>query len=184
MIKIKEFEMKSELNEFTLKELDTITIILNDEKMDYIDKYLKVFETLNVPDSILDEMSTEELFSVIKNMNASKSNNQEFIKEIEIDGFIYSAYDGDEFILKVKDLAKIENFTKQAGKFSFLEAIAIIFKRKDLTKTENYADAHIKYKKRLFEDINADLVYPYLIYITEKLAKKIEVLYDIEPTDS
>jgi len=178
MIKIQDFEMKSELKEFTLKELDKITSILNDDKMDYIDKYLTVFDSLGVPENIIDDLSNDELFDIIKKMTNSKAVEQTLLKEIVVDGYTYSAYDGDTFTLKAKDMAKIENMTKQSGKFSFLEAIATIFKRTDLTKTEHYEPAHIKYKMQLFGSLNADEMYPYLIYITEKLAKKIEVLYD------
>lgn len=184
MIKIKDFELKSELNEFTLFELDTITKILNDDKLDYIDKYLSIFELLNMPEDILDNLSNDELFDTIKNFIADRNVNNNLTKEIEIDGYIYKAYDGDEFILKAKDVAKIENLTKQSGYFSFLEAIAVIFKREDLSKTEHYEPAHIKYKMKLFKDIDASLVYPYLIYITEKLSKKIEILYDNDRTDA
>lgn len=178
MITIRDYQMKSELKEYTLYEFDLISATLNNEKLDYIDKYLNVLEILNVPQEIIDDLSDTEFIDIIKNLVLLPPTNDTLLKEIEIDGFIYEAYDGDEFKLKIKDLALIENSVKKNnGKFLATEAMAIIFKRKDLSKVEHYTPAHIKYKTELFKNVNVDLVYNYIIFISEKTVKKLSTLF-------
>lgn len=181
MVNINGIEVRTELSEMTLLELDDISKALNNDKLDYVDKYLKVLSILKLDDETIDGLSFDDLVHIIKNFATKKEEtNKNLIKEIEIDGYTYQAYDDDKFIIKVKDVSMIEKNTKQTGYFSILDSIAIIFKRTDLSKDESYIPAHIKYKKELFGKINADIVYPYLVYITEKLASKIKTLYDID----
>lgn len=177
MLKVGTFEMKSEISEYTLFEFEQISNTLNDESLDYIDKYLKIFEILNVPEEIVDELDDTEFFNIIKSFN-QETPSQELTKEIEVNGYTYTAYEGDTFKLKLKDLAIIENLIKKSGKMNATEIIAVLFKRNDLTKKEHYEPAHIKYKKELFKDIPVSLVFPYFVYLGEKLVKKITAMTD------
>ena len=52
--------------------------------------------------------------------------------------------------------------------------MAILFKRTDLSTTEHYADAHIKYKAKLFKKQPAHLVVPFATYIGNKLGETAE----------
>jgi hypothetical protein len=179
MIKIKDFEMKSEITEYTLFEFEQISLALNDTTLDYVDKYLKIFEILNVPEEIVDDIDTDQLVTIIKDFNKLQPENN-LIKSFELDGYEYVAYDGDDFKLKIKDLALIENYVKKSGHLKPTEVIAILFKRNDLSKTEHYTPAHIKYKIELFKNLNCALVYPYIIYLGEKLVKKLTLLTETD----
>lgn len=182
MKQIGDFNLKTDINEFTLIEFEGTMDILNKKELDSIDKYLSIFELLGMPEEISDKLDEEEFFKIIEMMKFDQKMEagKELIKEITIDGYVYEAYEGDEYKLKIKDLALIESCIKKNGLKYLVESIAIIFKRKDLSRTEHYAPAHIKHKMELFKNVNAMLVYPYIIYIAEKIFKKSTELTRVE----
>ena len=77
--------------------------------------------------------------------------------------------------LKAKDIGKIESWIKTDNKW-VLKAIAILFKREDLSNTEHYTDAHINHKMELFKDLLIKDFIFYILYIQDKLIKKIKIL--------
>ena len=63
-----------------------------------------------------------------------------------------------------------DNFTAQT--------LAILFKRTDLTRTEHYAPAHLKLKVNLFKKQYAEIAFPYILYILQKITKITEKKVD------
>ncbi len=176
MITIGNYEMKNNISEFTIDEFSKITNILNDNKLDYIDKYMNVFTTLGVSDEILDDLSTDDFIEYIKGFNNDIKMENILLKEFELNGYTYVAYEDDEFKLKIKDMALIENAVKTNEKDYISKIIAIIFKRSDLSKTEHYDKSHIEFKSKLFRELKLVDFYPYIVYIQDKILNKMKIL--------
>lgn len=172
MIKIRDYEIKSSLTEWTVGDYEKIIKIFSNENLDNIDKYIKVLEFLGVPDEVLDTMGDEEFFNIINSILDSNIN-KNFVKEIEVDGFKYIAYEGEEYKLVVKDMAKIEGVLRENSDDILSKILAIIFKREDLSKTEHYDKAHLDYKSKIFKSLSADIVIPYMLLIEDKMVKKL-----------
>jgi hypothetical protein len=173
MIDIKGYSLKNSLNEFTIDEFEKVTAILNRQDLESIEKYIEALLYLGLPEEILDELSDDEFFGIIKAFTFTEELG-ELKARIEIEGYHYVAYEGEAFVLKVKDLSLIEKAVIQKPEAYLSRALAIIFKRDDLTRVEHYAESHIQEKTKLFKKLNASLAYPYLIHITQKLKQKIE----------
>lgn len=172
MIKIKDYEIRNRLDELTIGEFQKISSIHADMGLSYVEKQIKVFEALGVPD-IWDEVTAKELKEFIKVFNEVPKRDFEFVKEVEIDGYVYRAYDGDEFELSAKDLGLIEKRTTKAGS-DIPYIMAVIFKRTDLDKQEHYAEAHIKHKAKLFAEQPAEICVRYINHIGREASNMIE----------
>jgi len=173
------FELKTKMTEFTLKEFQEISSILNDPEIDSVDKYLDVISYLGCPEDVLVEIDSDEFLEIVNTFTADRIQNKELTRTIEIDNDVYEAYpEGKEFKLKAKDFSLIEKCIKRTPNKYILEVIAILFKRTDLTRVENYAKAHIKHKKKLFADQIADQYYPYVAFIHDKISKKVKSATD------
>jgi len=178
MREIEGFNLKTKMEEFTILEFETISSIMNDENKDNIEKYLNILEYLGTPDDILNEMTTDTFYDIIKEMNSDVECDKTLLPQITIDKYTYDAYTGDEFKLKIKDLSKIESRILAKPNEYVLYAIAVIFKRTDLTKTEHYTEAHIEYKMKLFKELPVIDIYPYIVYIQENVSKKLLLMSD------
>ena len=54
MIKINDYEVKNTVEELTVKEFEEVAAIQSDAGLDYVEKQIKVFTTLGVPEDELD----------------------------------------------------------------------------------------------------------------------------------
>lgn len=158
-------------NEMSLWQFEHISTILNNKHTDTIEKYIKVLVYWGVSKEYLNDLSVDEFGEIIKSLNESNVTNTDYLKEFEIDGYTYRAYD-EEFKLKVKDLQAIERCFRNEK--YLCRMMAVIFKRTDLTDAEHYSEAHIKHKAKLFKDINAEISIPYLAYVGGLFAKQLE----------
>lgn len=169
MIKVDNYEVKNTMEELTIGEFEKVSHILNDVGLSTIDKYVGILAELGVPEEVLDEMLIQDFKQVVKDFNDVEHKEFETIKEIELNGYIYKAFE-DEFKLSVKDLKMIEK-RLQEGKGDYMAyTLAVIFKRTDLTKAEHYAPAHIKQKEKLFKSLPAY----YCVYYIGEVASKIK----------
>lgn len=179
MIKIYDCEIKTSLNEFSLKEFEDITAIKNSNQYeDDIDKYIKILEYLKVQTEIIDKIDFDLFLDIVKAFNDGGLESRDMTPIITIDGYNYIAYTDEEFKLKLKDLSIIQKYIKADNNKWIVKTIATIFKREDLSDIENYEPAHIEYKCKLFGDIDVKLVIGYVFYIHEKIANKIKSQID------
>lgn len=168
MIKINEYEVRNTVEELTVSEFEEIASIQQDASLDYLEKQIKVFTTLGVPEEALDEMGVVEFKEHVKRFNDVEPKEYPFLPEVEIEGFVYKAFD-EEFKLPVRDLKHIEKKVS-TGKY-MAYTLAVIFKRTDLTKTEHYDNAHLKEKERLFSKLPAAIAIPYITRIGQEISK-------------
>lgn len=169
------FELRNEANEITLKEFNKIYTILNNQSIGKLEQYCEVFKVLGLPESLIYDMENDSFIELIKSFNAMTITNELPAKEIELNGYNYVAYTGDEFKFKTKDLIEIEKSAKRGVNNFPSFILAIIFKRSDLTVNEHYEKSHLELKAKLFEDnVNADFAIPYITLVAKKTLKSLE----------
>lgn len=172
MVTILGKQVPNQLNELTVQQFESITTIHAQQDKDAIEKHLEVFELLGVPELEFEDVSIEEFKQYVKDFN-NLQGKPELQPSIEIDGYTYTAYEGEQFKLSVKDTKHIEKVMASRHKGYISEMLAILFKRSDLTKVEHYDSTHIKHKAKLIRELHAELAVPYLVEIGQKLAKQL-----------
>lgn len=180
MVEIRGYQIKNDIAELTLEQFEKVSKILNDEELDKFEKWADVFIFLGVPVSEVNDMEFDEFVNYVKVFNDTQAiNDIPMTQEFELDGYTYRAYE-DEFKLKVRDLKMIEKAMGKDNTNYFARLMAIIFKRTDLTNAEHYENAHLKHKEKLFKDLNATLVVPYIVAVSRKLISQNEATEVVE----
>lgn len=169
MITILNREIPNQLDELTIEQFEAITDINNNQELDPIDKHLKVFAYLGIPESEFWDHDVAEFVQFVKAFNTLEQKEYPTIEELELEGYLYKA----QMRLTVRDTKLIEKIALHKEKGYISEMLAVMFKREDLTPAEHYADAHIKQKAKLIRKLNANIAMPYLIFIAEKIAKQV-----------
>ena len=172
MVTILGRDIPNQLSELNIQQFENITSIHAINELDAIEKHLKVFEVLGLNESDFEDTTIEQFRQYVKEFNNIKGK-PELKSTIEIDGYNYTAFEGDEFKLSVRDTKHIEKVLNSKHKGYLSEMLAILFKRDDLTKTEHYDSTHIKHKAKMIRELKADLVVPFLVEIGQKLAKQM-----------
>lgn len=168
MIKIREHEIKNSIEEFTIGEFEELSKIINDLGLDYVEKQLKIFNHLGVPNDVLDDLSIPEFKQAVQDYNSIEPKDySKPLQEIELGGYTYRAFE-DEFIFTAKDLSLIEKKIKK-NELYISYAMAVIFKRTDLSKVEHYDNAHLKLKEKLFKDVKA----VHAVYYLSEIGKAV-----------
>jgi len=173
MIKINENEVPNTVEELTVAEFEEVAAIQQDQELDFLDKQIKLFTYLGVPEEELDNMEIVEFRNHVKAFNDVEPKEYPFLAEVEIEGFVYRAYE-DEFKLPIRDLKHIENKVKKSPSKYMAYMLAVIFKREDLTKVEHYDNAHLKLKEKLFSKLPAAVAVPYVTHIGKELANAMK----------
>ena len=179
MITINDYECKTSINEFTLNEFDKMNEILNDHKLNKMEKNLQLLKISGYKNA-LETVSLSALKQYITALNKQSEEDAKYIVEdlkkyIEINGRTYVAYINDiEEELVAWDTGLIADLPRKKGEAYITEAIAILFKDDQLTFKEHYTDAHIKYKKELFGNEKLSDFYPYIKFIVEKIINHTE----------
>jgi len=167
-------EIPNHLNELTVQQFDELNKIENNQELDTIEKWIEKFIYLGVPDKAFDKMELDEFTNYIKEFNKSEMPQGEKVTELVIDKYTYQANE----TIGVKDLGLIEKIYRGQDDNFCAQTLAILFKRTDLTRTEHYAPAHLKFKVNVMKKQNAEVAFPYIMEILQKISviseKKLE----------
>jgi hypothetical protein len=168
MIKIFDREIPNRMDELTIEQFEKVTEITNNQELDNIDRYIKIFEYFGVKESEWDENEVElsDFIEKVKEFNSSKYEKKDAVESIELEGYTYQA----QLKLSVKDTKMIEKLIGRKSNNWISDLLALMFKRSDLSPTEHYAEAHLKHKSKLFKQLKAEIAIPYLVFVTEKIA--------------
>jgi hypothetical protein len=175
-MKIKNYNFRVKINEMTIGEFEDCYSIINDKDLLPIEKYIDIITYLIKADggdiSIIDDLTDDELFKIIKGFN-KPVNRKELKKEIILDGVKYTSFE-DKFIMKARDLAAIERILENEKQF-YSYIIAVLFKADN---TNHYDKEEIKKRADKIRKLNAADYFQYVIMVSEKIKIKIEGLYD------
>ena len=174
MIQIYGAEIPNQMNELSVEQFDHLNKIENNQELDTIEKWIEKFIYLGVEEKAFDSMELDEFANYIKDFNKSEIPSTEKVTQIVIDKYTYEANEN----IGVKDLGMIEKIYRGQDENFCAQTLAILFKRTDLTRTEHYAPAHLKFKVNLFKKQNAEIAFPYILDILQKITKITEKKID------
>ena len=170
MITILGRDIPNHLDELTVEQFEVITELSNNKELDAVDKHLQIFASLGLAESEFYDVDVADFIEFTNQFNTIPEIEYPTISQIELAGYSYTA----EMKLTVRDTKLIEKIAIHKPKGYISDVLAIFFKRDDLTSTEHYADAHLKLKAKLIKELKANIAIPYLLFITNKLAKQVE----------
>jgi len=170
MIQIYGTDIPNQLNELTVEQFDYLNKIENNQELDTIEKWIEKFIYLGVPYKAFDNMELEEFADYIKVFNKSDIPSTEKVTELVIDKYTYQSSEN----IGVKDLGMIEKIYRSQDDNFTAQTLSILFKRTDLSRTEHYAPAHLKLKTNLFKKQIAEIAFPYILDILQKITKITE----------
>lgn len=168
MIQIFGRDIPNKMDELTIEQFEKVTEITNNQELDNIDRYIKIFEYFGVKESEWDDNKVElsEFIDKVKEFNSNNYEKKDAIESIELEGYTYQA----QMKLSVKDTKMIEKIISRKSHNWISDLLALMFKRTDLSSTEHYTEAHLKHKSKLFKQLKAEIAVPYLVFITEKIS--------------
>lgn len=175
MITILGRDIPNTLDELTIEQFEVITELSSNSSIDPVDKYLQIFGSLGLEESLFFDVDIADFIEFTQKFNDLPEVQYPTISQIELAGYSYTA----EMKLTVRDTKLIEKIALQKNKGYISEILAIMFKRDDLTVTEHYADAHLKLKAKMIKELKAAIAIPYLIFIAQKVAKQAEKVEDV-----
>lgn len=174
MIQIFGTEIPNQLNELTVEQFDHLNKIENNTELDTIEKWIEKFIYLGVQEKAFDNMELDEFANYIKEFNKSDIPSTEKVTKIVIDKYTYETSEN----IGVKDLGMIEKIYRSQDDNFTAHTLSILFKRTDLTRTEHYAPAHLKLKVGLMKKQSAEIAFPYILDILQKITKITEKKID------
>lgn len=176
MITILGRDIPNHLDELTVEQFEVITELSNNKELDAVDKHLQIFASLGLAESEFYDVDVADFIEYTNQFNTIPEIEYPTISQIELAGYSYTA----EMKLTVRDTKLIEKIAIHKPKGYISDVLAIFFKRDDLTSTEHYADAHLKLKAKLIKELKANIAIPYLLFITNKLAKQVDAVETVE----
>lgn len=169
------FELRNNPKEIKLSEWEKIYNQLQNESLTPLERYWNVFELMGVPEEVMNKINQEDFIKLISEFNNITVDNDSPLKEFDINGRTYSAYEGEEFQFMGRDLVMIEKASVNQKNNYCSYCLAVIFKDNKLTTTEHYTTAHIQHKAHLFaEHLTAYDSLPYLTLIAKRVIKSLK----------
>jgi hypothetical protein len=168
MIKILDREIPNLITELTVEQFENITDLGSDTTLDPIEKHLKIFEYLGIPENYFNDMDVEDFIKVVQEFNNHPHLEYPTIDTLEHEGYTYKA----QMKMTVRDTKLIEKYSIAKEKGYLSKILAVFFKREDLGPVEHYTDAHLKYKSKWLAKQPAALAIPYITFISEKIKKQ------------
>ena len=175
MITILGRDIPNTLEELTIDQFENITELSANSTIDPVDKYLQIFGSLGLEESLFYDVDIADFIEFTQKFNDLPTIDYPTVSEIELAGYSYTA----EMKLTVRDTKLVEKIAIAKPKGYISEILAIMFKRDDLTNAEHYADAHLKLKAKLIKELKANIAIPYLLFIAKKLSKQVEKVEDV-----
>jgi hypothetical protein len=165
-------KLRNEAHEILVGEWERISETLQNNDLDTIEKYQRIFEHLGMSKEDIEDMDTSEFFELIKDFrDTDMANLNELTPSIECEGYTYEAKKD----LKIKDTKLIEKFIKSGNPFTAL-CMAVIFRRTDLSDIEHYDMKHIEHKAKIFrKHMTVSVSMPYIVKLSKELAESLEV---------
>jgi hypothetical protein len=168
--------IKTQLHEMTVADLEQALEILNKQDLLPIEKYIDVIELLGASQATLDQMSNDTLFEIIQDFNRARSGEgiTALPRTFTDNGILYEAYpEGEEFTIRVKQLAMIERVLSMPGGW-YSGILAVLFKRPEHSIREHFEEVNVKNRIKLFRQQPADVFFGYVIRVNESITRNLQ----------
>jgi hypothetical protein len=168
----KDYTVRTESKDITLKELVNISTILSNENTDYIEKWMGVIAILGSNDLV--EVISINKFTELVNEISFGDVQAEIRPQIEVNNRVYriDLVEG-KLDLTAKEVSKIEKIARAGGNWG-LKAFAFMYRDESLTNVEHFEDAHISHKAKLFEDtVSAEVATPVIFELSKHIVSNI-----------
>lgn len=176
-IQDEQYSIKNKLNEMTIGEYEKVTEILNNEKLDYIDKWIEVLILLGLSEDVIDTFGISEFTQIIKGFQLAGDVEKEIQQTITLNDKPFNSFTENDFKITVKEMAMIENVIKKKPTRYLGDVLAILYKSPDADRTINYDKSHIKFKAELIrKEVTADVVVPILNKIGQIIIKDFNTI--------
>ena len=182
MIQVFDLEVPNKMHELTIEQFEKISQILNNQEFDNIERYVELFKYFGIKEELWDDYPFSDFIALVREFNLDSYTPNEAVTTIELEGYTYEA----QLKLSVKETKLIEKIVNTKPAHYLSDILAIMFKRTDLSNIEHFADAHLKHKSKLFRTQKAELVVPYIVFVTEKISEyaKANAAEGVEPSQS
>jgi hypothetical protein len=169
------YSLKTKFDEITISDYQKIINIINREEDYFFESWIDIISELGTPKEYVEKLSVDNLLDIIKEFNITEiDSNLEILKTIEIDGYEYNLYDGDEFQLTIGMSNLVEKTIKNNPNNFIVPIITQLYKRTDLTTIEHNDKAHIDFKIKLFQNQTMDKFIKLFVILFEGLVTKIQ----------
>lgn len=166
------YSIKNGLDEFTIKEFEDISKILNETDKEPELKWVETFAYLGIPADVLADLKPDDYKNLMEALNFAIEE-YPIPKDIEIDGVTCTSYKTN-FKITVKEAILIDEYIRKDNHHYLAEVLAILYKSPYMLKDDNYDKKTIKTKsKYIRENITADVAFPILNYIITKMINRI-----------
>lgn len=176
MVNFNGFDVPNMASEMLLKQYSHVASIVGNKHIDDIDKWKAIFKFWKMPEEQIMTMKYNYLKEKSAEWQASEQKKVEVIREIEIDGYLYTSHNAfDENGDLDPDVMQVAIIKKAINKENYIcELIAALFHREDLSVREHYTAAHIKQKAKLFGELNAEFSVSYIALFGKYLVTEAE----------
>jgi len=89
MIKILDKEIPNLITELTVEQFEQITDLGSDSNLDPIEKHLKIFEYLGIPEKDFNDMEVEDFIKIVQEFNSHPHLEYPTIDTLEHEGYTY-----------------------------------------------------------------------------------------------
>lgn len=169
----KEYQLKSEPHEFTMREFIEINEIFDNKKKETVERYIDVIEYLAGKD-LADNIKDKDLTVFIEKFHINKKEG-EVVESFDLDGKVYKVdFDGKDFVIPAKDMAVMERIIKHEKNWGGM-LFAMLYKQEGMNSHDSRNIGHIKKKMGLFMDhLTADLVSPVVVKASVQIVQNVE----------
>ena len=165
MIKIKfgeeSYEIKNTIREITIFDFENISEILENDNLNYIEKWLEILKYLGVSEECIKSLDMTDLLMISSHFKFINNNInlKKIRKYIVIDNNRYYFRNKKSNIL-VKDIIELENIISSGGRYA-PKLISYLYPSNETSKS--------KYQSSISNDIKIDVLIPILNILNKNL---------------
>lgn len=171
----KDYQIRNSVEEITIEEFEAINFILNGDDT-LFSKWMDILRTINVDEDVIENIDLNAFLKLVLTFDFNRDD-FEVIKTIQIDGADYSLFQGEEFKLRMKELAALEKVVSK-NEFYFATLLATLYKADKPSLIPVDPTQHFKYKETFFKTQPCSIILPILKIINDSLIKKMTLLFN------
>lgn len=169
MIKINGYDIRTNLDELTIKEFERLMDIFNSNDILKTDKYIKMLKICGMDDEGILTLKLSQLKEYISAINfTDEIKDRKYDIVIDDKKYILNNDNGN-INMYAYDIQLIEERIIKNGNKWFVYAMAVLFKDDSLSLKDNFQKYNINQRIKLFESTPADVFISHLPYIVDSI---------------